>query len=58
MKLTATAHNTTYTIETDHDDLIMPELLEYFQRLALVMSYHPKSWDDAVCAMADEIKDT
>ena len=43
MKLQATMNKTTFSIETEGDDLNIEEMLNHFKGLLVAMGYHPKS---------------
>lgn len=43
MKLQATMNKTTFSIETEGDDLNVEEMLNHFKGLLVAMGYHPQS---------------
>jgi|TARA_R110000824_G_C14790135_1_gene633146 hypothetical protein len=45
MKLQATMNKTTFSIETEGDDLNVAEMLNHFKGLLVAMGYHPQSVD-------------
>lgn len=46
MKLTLTHYDTTTTIETDHDDVALPELWELLEALVLSAGYPAQLVED------------
>ena len=56
MTFTVTAYGKTVTI-TQPEDLIIHDFLDTCRQLAMVMDYHPDSWDDAIIAAAEDITD-
>lgn len=48
MKLTITQYDTTYSLETDKDDVGLVELLDRFKGLLVTAGFHPESVDQAI----------
>lgn len=55
MKISLKSYNTTTTIETDHDDLNMDELLDIFKSITICAGFLPESWDEAIREYADDL---
>ena len=56
MTFTVTAYGKSVTI-TQPEDVTIHQFLDTCRQLAMVMDYHPDSWDDAIIAAADSLSD-
>jgi hypothetical protein len=53
MKISVEHYDKKITIECEHDDYLMDDVLEMFRTLAIGMTFHEDSWKEAVINMAD-----
>lgn len=53
MKISAEQYEKKITIECEHEDYDIDEVLEMFRTLAIGMTFHEDNWKDAIINMAD-----
>jgi len=53
MKISVEQYDKKITIDCEHDDYTIDEVLEMFRTLAIGMTFHEDSWKEAVINMAD-----
>ena len=56
-KFTATMYGKTVTIELDHSDIDLTELMEVFKGLAIASGFEMNSWDNVIKELSAEIHD-
>lgn len=54
MKISVEQYGVKVTVEIDHDDQNMYEMLEHFKSALLALTYQEGSWKDAIQTLADE----
>ena len=57
MKLQLTSYKTTYTIETEHDDLDIREYLDIMRGLLIQAGFMEKTVNEGIIELADELKE-
>lgn len=48
MKISITQHGTTCSVETQHDELTIDEVVEHIKGLLVASGYHPESVDNHI----------
>lgn len=56
MKLSLTMHDKTHTVESEYEDFTLEEMLEMFKGICFSATYQPKSWENVILNMAEDIK--
>jgi hypothetical protein len=54
MKISIEQYGVKVTVEVDHDDQNMYEMLEHFKSALLALTYQEGSWKDVIQTLADE----
>jgi len=54
MKISLTQYNTTATVEVQHDDLTLMDVVGLVRSLVLAAGYGPKSWETAIREIAQD----
>jgi hypothetical protein len=57
-KFTATMYGKTVTIELDHSDFDLSELMEIFKGLTIASGFEMSSWNDVIKSLSADIHDT
>ncbi len=54
MKISVEQYGVKVTVEVDHDDQNMYEMLEHFKSVLMALTYQEGSWKDVIQTLADE----
>jgi len=57
MKLQLTSYKTTYTIETEHDDLDISEYFDFIKGLLIQAGFAEISVNETIIKLADDLKE-